>query len=143
MPQNVPLLTIASIEPKVTRQNKKPTPRYEFCFQMTYEQWRAFFNHHEHDVYSGWGNQLMPHLKQLNITCTIIFRYHKVRGKYSRKRNTNLFNGVGRCKAELCPVTLSVHVEDEPKKNAVHTSSKWWSMAIKITMQNRKLSHVQ
>jgi hypothetical protein len=116
MPQNVSLLTIPSIVPKVMRPKKNSSPRYVHYFPMNFEQWRAFFNHKIYDVYSDWGNQLIPHFKRLGITCGIVFRYHKVRGKDSRKINSNLFNGVGHCKGGLCPVTVLVQVSDEPKK---------------------------
>jgi len=116
MSQNVSLLTIPSIEPKKMRSKKKLNPRYVYYFTMTYEQWRVFFNHKTYDVYNGWGNQLIPHFKHIGITCTIVFRYHHVREKDSRKKNSNLFSGIGRCKAELCPVTILVQVQDEPKK---------------------------
>ncbi|CAF1378810.1 unnamed protein product [Didymodactylos carnosus] len=52
------------------------------------------------------------------MTCAIVFRYHHVRGKNSRKKNYNLFSGRGHCKGEKCPAEVTVEVEDEPKNKA-------------------------
>ena len=83
---------------------------------MNYEQWRAFYDHKNGDVYDGWGDQLTPYFTQLGITCTIAFRYHHNRLKYSRKKNSNLFSARGHCKAEMCPVQIDISIEDAPKK---------------------------
>jgi hypothetical protein len=82
---------------------------------MTYDQWRVFYNRKTCDVYDDWGKQLIPHLIQLKIYCTIIFRYHHTRLKGSRKNNCNLFSGRGRCKHKRCRVTVEIEVKDEPK----------------------------
>ena len=82
---------------------------------MTYDQWRAFYNRKTCDVYKGWGDQLLPHLIQLKIFCTVIFRYHHTRSKDSRKRNCNLFSARGCCKHKICPVLIEIEVADEPK----------------------------
>ena len=82
---------------------------------MNYDQWRTFFNRKTGDVYSDWTNQVIPHLVQLKINCPIIFRYHHVRKKDSRKKQCCVFTARGRCKLSICPVTIDVEVEDEPK----------------------------
>ena len=115
MPHNVSLLTIHSTEPRAIRPKRVVALRYVHHFTMTFEQWRAFFNHKIYEVYDNWGNQLMPHFYRLGITCTIIFRYHHVRRKNSRKNRCKLFSGIGRCKADKCPVSAIVEVEDAPK----------------------------
>ncbi|CAF2115689.1 unnamed protein product [Rotaria magnacalcarata] len=109
------LLTIPSLEPKCTRKVAKNLPRYVHYFTMNYEQWRKFYDAKIDDVYSGWGNQLMPHLAQLKVYCTIIFRYHHVRAKHSRKKNSSLFSAAGCCKHRECPVTIEIEIENEPK----------------------------
>ena len=83
---------------------------------MSHEQWRAFYDRESGDVYDGWGNQLVPHFTRLGITCGIVFRYHHTRKIRSRKKNCNLFSGIGRCTAEMCPVKVRVEFENKPKK---------------------------
>lgn len=82
---------------------------------MSYEQWRAFYDRKTTDVCAGWTNQLIPHLVQLKINCPIIFRYHHVRKKNSRKRQCCVFTATGLCKLTKCPVNIDVEVEEEPK----------------------------
>ncbi|CAF3902483.1 unnamed protein product [Rotaria sp. Silwood1] len=109
------LLTIPSIEPKRTRKVAKSLPRYVHYFTMNYEQWRKFYDRKIDDVYSGWGDQLMPHFTQLKIYCTILFRYHHTRKNQSHKKNCNLFSATGCCKHRKCPVTIEIEIEKEPK----------------------------
>ncbi|CAF1447830.1 unnamed protein product [Didymodactylos carnosus] len=118
MSNNASLLTIPSTVPKAMRSKDILAPRFVHHFAMNYEQWRAFYNHKSGDVHDNWGNQLVPHFIQLGMTCAIVFRYHHVRGKNSRKKNCNLFSGRGHCKGEKCPVEVTVEVEDEPKNKA-------------------------
>lgn len=82
---------------------------------MNYEQWRKFYNVKINDVYSSWGDQLIPHLVQLKIHCSINFRYHHIRKKHSRKKNSSLFSAIGYCKQAICPVTIEIEIEHEPK----------------------------
>lgn len=82
---------------------------------MAYDQWRGFYNRRIGDVNDGWGTKLIPYLTQLKITCTIVFRYHHVQLKDSRKKNCNLFTANGYCKHDMCPVTIEIEVNNEPK----------------------------
>ena len=82
---------------------------------MGYDQWKKFYNNKNGDVCSGWGDQLTPYLVQLQIHCIIIFRYHHVRKKNSRKMNSSLFSAAGCCELQMCPVTIEIEIESEPK----------------------------
>ncbi|CAF1588184.1 unnamed protein product [Didymodactylos carnosus] len=91
---NAALSIVPSNEPKVMRSKDVLTPRNVQYFTITYEQWRAFYDHKTYDVYNGWGNQLAPHLVTLN---------------------SNLFSARGHCKNSECPVRIEIDVEHEVK----------------------------
>jgi hypothetical protein len=113
MHPNVSLLSVPSVEPKVTRVKEKTAPRYIYYFTMCYEQWRRFYDHKTGTVCEDWGDQIALQFKSIGIVCTPVFRYHHGRAKDSRKRNTNLFSAIGYCKADECPVLIDVEVENQ------------------------------
>ena len=97
------------------RTGDAPSPRYIHHFTMSYEQWRAFYDRKTCKVRRGWGNQLVQHLYQLKITCTIIFRYQHTSKENTRKKNSNLFSGNDYCKHKMCPVTVIIEVQNAPR----------------------------
>lgn len=45
------------------------------------------------------------------VTCSITFKKSRLRGKYSRKRNTSLFTCSGRCQYSKCPVFVRIKMD--------------------------------
>ena len=88
------------------------------CFVLAYDEWKRFFDERpDHwGLQSGWTNKLNKYLVGINITCVLVFQYHHVKQRESRKRRLPVFRCCARCKHRECPVQIKVFVKYLPEK---------------------------
>lgn len=88
-------------------------------FALSYDAWKKFFNEEpDHwGLKSDWTNKLSRYLAGINITCVLVFKYHHVKQRESRKRRLPVFRCTAYCKHQECPVNVEVTVKHLPEKD--------------------------